>query len=64
MTRKLKNFTLDLELINQIKVIAKKLNRTESYLVGTILKNELDKYSKDTSLMNLENKNQLSRLKK
>lgn len=51
MTKKLKNHILDEEVYEKIKVVAKKVDKTESYLVNFILEKELDKYSDNKELI-------------
>lgn len=51
MTKKLKNHILDEDVYEKIKVVAKKVDKTESYLVNFILEKELDKYSDNKELI-------------
>lgn len=51
MTKKLKNHILDEDVYEKIKVVAKKVDKTESYLVNFILEKELDKYSDNKELL-------------
>lgn len=51
MTKKLKNHILDEEVCEKIKVVAKQVDKTESYLVNFILEKELDKYSDNKELI-------------
>lgn len=51
MAKKLKNFTLDEDICEKVKAVAKIVNKTESFLVNHILEKELDVYSKDKYLI-------------
>ena len=54
MAKKLKNHLLDEDVFEKIKTVAKKVDKTESYLVNFILEKELDNYSVNEELINAQ----------
>lgn len=54
MAKKLKNHLLDEEVSEKIKTVAKKVDKTASYLVNFILEKELDNYAVNEELINAQ----------
>lgn len=54
MAKKLKNHLLNEDVFEKIKTVAKKVDKTESYLVNFILEKELDNYSVNEELINAQ----------